>query len=108
MEHKSISSKINIPDDKLLVWDRSIEDFDINTSNWLIHFVVPYSNTRWEHCNYFPLLKTLPKANQIKKITQKYAFDAVIKKASNYNKDYFDSTNSVMIEDLIKTKTEQN
>jgi hypothetical protein len=94
--------------EKLLVWDRDTNDFNINTSNWLIHFTIPYSNTRWVNSNYFPLLKTLPLESQITKITQRYAYEGVVKKASNYKNNYFDSNNSVLIEDLIKSKSEKN
>jgi hypothetical protein len=108
MEKKALPRGLFIPNDKLLVWDRDTADFKVNTSNWLIHFTIPYSNTRWDNPNYFPLLRTLPRPEQVTKITQRYAFESVIKKASNYNNDYFNQKNSILLDDLIKSKTEQN
>ncbi len=92
---------------KMLVWDRDTNDFNMNTSNWLIHFTIPYSNTRWENSNYFPLLRTLPQESQITKITQRYAYEGVVKKASNYLNNYFNHSNSILIEDVIKSNTEK-
>jgi len=95
---KNLDSK-----DKVLIWDRPKSDFDLNTSNWFIYFTIPYSNTRWVSSNYFPVLKTLPDTSQIKKISQRYLFESVIKRASNYKNDYFNDFNSVNLDNLTKT-----
>jgi hypothetical protein len=106
MKFKALPKEMVIFQDKLLIWDRDTADFTANTSNWLIHYTIPYSNTRWECSNYFPLLRTLPKASQINKITQLNAYEGVVKKASNYNNNYFNRDNSILLEDLFQSKTE--
>lgn len=108
MNSKAIRLKDYNSNQKILVWDRDMNDFNVNTSNWLIHYTIPYSNTRWETSNYFPLLRTLPQESQIKTITQRYAYEGVIKKASNYQNDYFNKDNCLLIEDIIKSNTEKD
>jgi hypothetical protein len=108
MSLKAIPLSIKIPTGKIITWKREMLDFDKNTSNWLIYYTIPLSNTRWEHTDYFPILTNLPDKSQAKLNTQKDAYKNVIQKASNYNNNYFNNNNSVMIEDLIKAKTEKN
>jgi hypothetical protein len=107
MNSKALKLNNHILTQKVLIWDRDTNDFNINTSNWLIHFTIPYSNTRWECSNYFPLLRTLPKESQVTKTTQRYAYEGVVKKASNYNNDYFNNDNSILIENVIKSNIEK-
>ncbi len=76
--------------------------FNNSIDKWFIYYRIPKSNTRWENPRYFPLLRTLPRPNQISKMGQSYLYDGIVKKASNYKHNYFDSFNSVYIEDLDK------
>jgi hypothetical protein len=108
MNSKILKLSNSVINENVLIWDRDTNDFNTNTSNWLIHFTIPYSNTRWNNSNYFPILRTLPQENQIKTVTQRYVYEGVVKKASNYKNNYFNDENSVFIEHLMKSETKKN